>query len=114
MDQSSLTIGGWYLRPSLAYKATTIFGGDEGLKQLLEDGGSQKASFEDFLVQNIRGTSDLLNNASKLSEDFALGKTDNIHEVMIAGEKADIALQLATAVRTKVMDAYNEIIRMQM
>jgi len=33
--------------------------------------------------------------------------------VLIAGQKADIALQLATAVRSKILDAYQEIMRMQ-
>jgi len=48
-----------------------------------------------------------------LANAFALGKTDNIHQVMIAAEKADIALQFTLQIRNKILDAYNEIMRMQ-
>ena len=42
-----------------------------------------------------------------------MGETDNIHNVMIAGSKANLALQMTIQVRNKVMDAYNEIMNMQ-
>jgi flagellar hook-basal body complex protein FliE len=48
-----------------------------------------------------------------LTEDFAAGRTDNIHQVMIAAEKSDIALQFTMQIRNKILDAYNEIMRMQ-
>ncbi|MCX7773875.1 MAG: flagellar hook-basal body complex protein FliE, partial [Clostridia bacterium] len=51
--------------------------------------------------------------SNKMTEDFIAGRTDNIHSVMIAGQKATIALQFVMEVRNKVMDAYQEIMRMQ-
>jgi flagellar hook-basal body complex protein FliE len=36
----------------------------------------------------------------------------NLHEVALAFEKADVAIRLATKVRNKVVDVYNEIMRM--
>lgn len=51
--------------------------------------------------------------ADKMSVDFAAGKIDSIHEVMIASEKANIALQYTVQLRNKVLEAYNEIMRMQ-
>jgi len=57
---------------------------------------------------------DELEKQSKaVAEDFAAGKTDNIHEVMIAAQKADIAIQFTLQIRNKILDAYNEIMRMQ-
>jgi flagellar hook-basal body complex protein FliE len=57
--------------------------------------------------------SDLEGQADQLKEDFALGITDNIPEVLIAGEKANVAIQFTMQVRNKVLDAYSEIMRMQ-
>jgi len=41
------------------------------------------------------------------------GQSESLHEVTIAMEKADISLRLATQMRNKALDAYNEIMRMQ-
>ncbi|MGI6778752.1 MAG: flagellar hook-basal body complex protein FliE [Acetivibrionales bacterium] len=69
--------------------------------------------FADYLNNALDSTNKLLNEASKLSEDFAAGRTDNIHQVLIASEKANIALQFTLQIRNKIMDAYSEIMRMQ-
>ena len=45
--------------------------------------------------------------------DFISGVSDDIHSVIIAGSKADLALQMTLQVRNKVMDAYKEIMNMQ-
>ncbi|MDR3119904.1 MAG: flagellar hook-basal body complex protein FliE [Clostridiales bacterium] len=108
---SDLSVNGYYLRPSLAYKASTIFGGDEGLAGLLEKGVT--VSFTEMLKSGLSEVNALQSQASDLADKFAAGETDNIHEVLIAGEKADIALQLTTAIRSKILDAYQEIMRMQ-
>lgn len=41
------------------------------------------------------------------------GDTNNLHEAVIESEKADIALRLTVQIRNKVVDAYNEVMRMQ-
>lgn len=41
------------------------------------------------------------------------GDVDDLHSIMIATEKADIAFRLTLQVRNKVLDAYNEVMRMQ-
>jgi flagellar hook-basal body complex protein FliE len=113
MDYTDLSISGYYLRPSLAYKATTLFGGDEALNSLVEGGGQPQQSFADALRDGLAQVNALQLASDDLATRFAAGETDNIHEVMIAGEKASVALQLASAIRGKVMDAYQEIMRMQ-
>jgi len=59
-----------------------------------------------------------VNQAQKSSEQMgnllAAGKVDDLHSVMIEGAKAELALQFTLQVRNKVLDAYNEIMRMQM
>lgn len=44
---------------------------------------------------------------------LAAGQADNLHEVMIAVERASIALELTIAIRNKLVEAYQEIMRMQ-
>lgn len=46
-------------------------------------------------------------------EKLQTGESRNLHEVMIAMEKADISMRLLVQVRNKVVDAYQEIMRMQ-
>jgi len=42
------------------------------------------------------------------------GQATSIHQVVLAAEKADLALQLTVQIRNKALDAYNEIMRMQL
>jgi flagellar hook-basal body complex protein FliE len=74
---------------------------------------SSPINFADLLNKAINNVNDLQITSNNLTNDLAAGKTDNIHEVMIAGEKADLALQFTMQVRNKILDAYSEIMRMQ-
>lgn len=76
----------------------------------------QQNIIEDFgryLSNALEKVSDLEKEAQIITEDFAAGKTDNIHQVMIAAEKSEIARQFTLQIRNKILDAYNEIMRMQ-
>jgi flagellar hook-basal body complex protein FliE len=68
--------------------------------------------FSDYLNQALNNTNSLLLDSEKLADEFAAGKTDNIHQVAIASEKADLALQFTMQIRNKILDAYMEIMRM--
>jgi flagellar hook-basal body complex protein FliE len=46
-------------------------------------------------------------------KELVAGRTKNIHETMLAIERADTSLKLMMQVRNKVLDAYREIMRMQ-
>lgn len=70
-------------------------------------------SFSEILNNAISKVNDLQLESDKLTDEFATGKTDNIHQVLIAAEKADVALQLTMQIRTKILDAYKEIMNMQ-
>jgi flagellar hook-basal body complex protein FliE len=69
--------------------------------------------FGEFLKNAIGEVNDLQQASTQATNDFIVGKTDSIHEVMIAAEKASVALQLTLEVRNKVLEAYQEINRMQ-
>jgi flagellar hook-basal body complex protein FliE len=66
-------------------------------------------SFADTLKSSIDEVSRLQQDASKAVEDLAIGKTQNVTGVMTAMEKADLAFKTLLAIRTKLMDAYDEI-----
>ena len=78
--------------------------------QVANKGG---ADFKKILENAISKVNDTVSNAEKLSNDFASGKTSDIHSVIIAAEKADIMLQLTNEVKNKIVEAYREIMRMQ-
>lgn len=69
-------------------------------------------SFGDYLNQAIQNVNNLQIESEKLNDAFAAGQTDNIQQVMIASEKAQIALQFTLQLRNKFLDAYQEIMRM--
>lgn len=69
--------------------------------------------FQDMFKNALDEVNDMQIQSDKLTDDFASGKTDDIHNVMITAEKANISLQFALQVRNKALDAYNEIMRMQ-
>jgi len=52
-------------------------------------------------------------NADQAVTKLATGQTDNLHGVMIAVAKADISFRMFLEVRNKLMDAFQEIMRMQ-
>jgi flagellar hook-basal body complex protein FliE len=55
---------------------------------------------------------DRLQVAADQQADAVANGAGNLHEVALAFEKADVALRLASRVRNKLIDAYNEIMRM--
>lgn len=69
-------------------------------------------SFSEFLNNAMNQVNDIQKESEALNEAFALGMTDNIHQVMIASEKAEMAMQFTLQIRNKVLDAYQEIMRM--
>lgn len=75
-------------------------------------GGSGK-SFSDTLNEAIQNVNELQKSSDKAIQNLATGRTDNVAEVMITSEKADIALKLMVQVRNKIIDAYQDIMKMQ-
>ena len=72
-------------------------------------GESGGASFSDTLRKSIDEVSKLQEDASRAVEDAMTGKTDNVSGVMTAVEKSDLAFKTLLAIRSKLMEAYEEI-----
>jgi flagellar hook-basal body complex protein FliE len=68
-------------------------------------------------AETLKAAVNDVNEAQKVSDvkmqELATGKNHNIPEVMIAAEKADISLRLMVQVRNKIIEAYQEIMKMQ-
>lgn len=70
-------------------------------------------SFADTLKDAVENVNQTQKDADVQMQKLATGKAESIPDVMIAAEKADIALRLMLQVRNKVIDAYQEIMKMQ-
>ncbi|MGB9668653.1 MAG: flagellar hook-basal body complex protein FliE, partial [Thermosulfidibacteraceae bacterium] len=73
----------------------------------------ESRNFYEILKQAIGEVNELQKEAKKVLEDFATGREENIEKVVTTLQKADIALRMLTEVRNKAIEAYQEIMRMQ-
>ncbi len=77
------------------------------------DKKSGSGTFEQLLAQGLEKVNQLQKESDSSNILLASGQIDSIHRVMIDAEKANIALQFTVQIRNKIIDAYNEIMRMQ-
>ena len=70
-------------------------------------------SFSDMLSRAIRGVDETMKDSDQKVADFVTGKTENVHDVMISMQRAQLSFQLMVEVRNKAMDAYRELSTMQ-
>lgn len=82
-------------------------------KSLALDKGDKGPSFSETLKNSINDVNKMQLEADQKMQELATGKNTNIADVMMTTEKADIALRLMTQVRNKIIDAYQEIMKMQ-
>ena len=69
--------------------------------------------FAQALEKSLREVDGRLKYASQAQQDVAAGGNTSVHEAMVAGQKANLSMRLALQVRNKAMEAYQEIMRMQ-
>jgi flagellar hook-basal body complex protein FliE len=69
----------------------------------------EKNRLENLLAESLENVNDFQLKADKTVEELATGKTQSIHETMLALSKADIAFRLTMQVRNTVVEAYQEI-----
>src|SRR5580700_1949627 len=72
-------------------------------------GGAGGASFADTLKNSINDVARLQQDATKAVQDLATGKNEDVTGVMTAVEKSDLAFKTLLSIRTKLMEAYDEI-----
>lgn len=77
-------------------------------------GEKDTKSFSQLLADSIGEVNSMQNEANVAIQKLASGESKNIHETMIAVEQAEIAFKTMNQVRRKVLDAYKQIMNMQM
>jgi len=75
--------------------------------------GAPEKGFGEFLTESLQKVNDLQKDADAATVQIAEGGDAGIQEAMVAIEKADVAFKLMMEVRQKILDAYQEITRMQ-
>ncbi len=75
--------------------------------------GKTDGSFSDMLSKAIKSVDETMQDSEQKVQDFVAGKTDNVHDVMISMQRAQLSFQMMVEVRNKAVEAYHEISRMQ-
>ena len=72
----------------------------------------EEGSFADILTEamNTVGVTDSIDKGSMMQ--LMMGQSDDLSGLLIDAQKAELSLQLALQIRNKVIDAYNEVMRM--
>jgi flagellar hook-basal body complex protein FliE len=73
-----------------------------------------EAGFQEMLKGALNSVNDAQFEADEAVKQVLSGKSANIHETMIALQKADVSLKLMLEVRNKILEAYQEVMRTQM
>lgn len=96
-----------------------ITGRLEGLGQSQESKAPQHTEpssgteFKQFLLENLNKVNTMQQDAGKMVTDLVMGKEQDITKVMTAVEKASVAFDTLMAVRNKLVESYQEIMRMR-
>lgn len=73
---------------------------------------TQDKSFYDHLKAGFDTVNDKHKLADKMAADLTSGKSENIHETMLAATQAELSFNLMVQLRNKAIEAYTEIMRM--
>lgn len=86
-----------------------------GLENNAKNVASERQSgFIEYLDEALGKVDELQKEASSNAMQMALGDQNYLHNTMISFEKANLALQLTIEIRNKIVEAYQEIMRIQM
>ena len=90
--------------------------GNQGLSPPAEKSGARldesRESFDNILKKFVTDVNSLQIQADELQNKLATGEVTDIHDVMIAVEKANLSMELMVEIRNKIIEAYQEIMRM--
>lgn len=87
-------------------------GGPQRLPAALQKGSKDKA-FGELVTDYLEEVNRLQKEADKSVFDLATGRTESLQDVVVAVNEADLSFRLMMQIRNKLLDAYREIMRMQ-
>lgn len=76
-------------------------------------GGSADASFLQLLGQQLESVNHQHQLADQQVKQLVLGQSDNVHDVVLNVAKADLMFRMVLEIRNRLMDSYQELMRMQ-
>jgi flagellar hook-basal body complex protein FliE len=76
-------------------------------------GETQGTSFKDTVKSMLADVNDKITVSDQNTRDLAAGKTNDLQKVVTSVEEANLALNFTMAMRSKLLEAYSEISRMQ-
>lgn len=74
---------------------------------------ANKSSFTETIKSSLNKVNELEQAKANAIDEFASGRNQNVHELMITMQKSSMAMKLTSAVRGKLLEAYKEIAKMQ-
>ena len=83
------------------------------LSGISDESAGDFSSILDSMLNSLNETNILQNQAEASAIQFALGESDNMHDLLVAQTKANTALQYTVAVRDKLIEGYQQIMQMQ-
>lgn len=78
-----------------------------------QPGEGEEVSFKETLKRFTDDVNKLQLNAEEATQKLVAGEVENIHQVMVAMSEADASFRLMMEMRNKILEAYREIMRMQ-
>lgn len=75
--------------------------------------GTAAPGFAHWISQEVNSLNTQLVTAEQGVQKLASGTAENLHEVMLQLEQARLAMQVASQVRSRVVEAYQDVMRMQ-
>ncbi len=97
-----LNIGSQPIQQAAAQASTRVENTDQSFTSLFNS-----------MLSNVNETNDLLHKQEEEEVKFALGLTENTHDLSIAAAKANTALSYTVALRDKFLEAYKELMQIQ-
>lgn len=74
---------------------------------------SSQDSFKSTLNNFLKEANNNILEAGEMARKFANGEVSEIHDVMIASQKASVSLEMVVEIRNKLVEAYREFMRIQ-
>ena len=99
--------------PNFAPMSTSLSTGPEAGAEGVSPAGSTSSGFASMLEKGINSVQSAQSKADGLAVQAATGDLTDIHDYTIAATQASLVTQLATTIRTKGVDAFNQIMGMQ-
>jgi flagellar hook-basal body complex protein FliE len=77
-------------------------------------GSAGSDAFSNILTSTIDNLQGLQSQANDSAQKFMTGENDEIHDIALAGQQAELSFEFGLQVRNKVVNAYQEIMKMQL